>query len=517
MAFVARAERKLVLYTSTPSQGPGSYISHSSYKPSTSYVPFSSSTERSWDRSNSNYTPGPGSYIDPTAKPKAQTNSSSSFASNKPRFDSKHDTALGPGSYNIKPTWSEKKLQSKSSTPVNWVRLPSAPSIPGQNQGYGYDETSNGELILHKGRDYISGTAKDSVGPGHYDPKPIIPKAKASLWHKSAVKRETLPISKSAASVPGPGSYTTSKTTPKYQQKPNAVFISSCKRGTDLDPEESSEEGVPGPGQYAVKSSFTPSPPRAVPHNFGSCCARFKSATPETELLGLGPGQYNLPPSFEIKKGRNKAPFCSSNMRFHSNFEITPGPGSYKQAEVQRKVWGKQGAFGCTEKRFYSRSNSNIHGKSMNGAEEPGPGTYATEARVGMHNSAKNRGLSVFLSKAKRMAGTGLSETPPPGSYEIVSPIGYVRPPPVPIHPVLVRENQSPKNVGFCAQAERFFQPNTNVPGPGAYKVEGGRKFKAVVVSKDKRFKDIRANAPGPGHYDETQNWNKKTYNVLFE
>ena len=516
MAFVARAERKLLLSTLTPSKGPGSYISHAPYKTSTSYAPFSSSTERGCDKANSNYTPGPGSYIDPIGRPRASTNSSSPFASNKPRFDLKQDNVPGPGAYNIMPNWSEKKIHFRSSNPVNWVRLPSAPSIPGPNQGYGYDESANGELMLHRGPDYIPGTVKDSVGPGHYDPKSITT-AKAPLWHKSAVKREILPISKSAASVPGPGSYSTTKTTPRYQQKPNAVFMSSCKRGTELDLDESSEDGVPGPGKYSLKSSFTPSPLRPIPHNFGSGCERFKSTTPEAE--SLGPGQYNLPPSFRLKKGGSKAPFCSTNLRFQSPVELTPGPGSYKEINVQKKVWGKLGAFGCTEKRFYSRSNSNVHGKNTNTISEegPGPGTYYSEVRVGMHNSAKNRGHSVFLSKAKRMADAHLKDSPSPGTYEITSSIGYVRPPPVPIHPVLVRENTSPRNVGFNAQAERFLQNNANAPGPGAYKVEESKKIRAVIVSKDKRFKELKPIAPGPGHYSEAQNWNKKTYNVLFE
>ena len=41
--------------------------------------------------------------------------------------------------------------------------------------------------------------------------------------------------------------------------------------------------------------------------------------------------------------------------------------------------------------------------------------------------------------------------------------------------------------------------------------------MKAVIVTKDKRFKETGKVSPGPGDYGEGKNWNKRTFNVLFE
>ena len=461
MAFVNRAERKLLLYDLNSEVGPGSYVGHSSYRTNTNYAPFISSTERQTDRQHSAFTPGPGSYIGVLQQnSKRQTQGSSpAFASGRSRFDSKQEKLPGPGSYNIAPQWSGKKIVQKSPTSTNWVRLPSAPSIPGQNQGYGYDETLTGDLVMHKGPQVTPGTTKDSVGPGHYDPKLIGPK-KGPMWYKSAAKRSTF-LAKSVA--PGPGSYAPKVQVPVYKQKPSAVFISSSKRGTELSTDESTEDGVPGPGKYAIQSAFTPSPIRPPPTHFGSGCERFKARTPEP--AHLGPGYYEVSsPNFRLKTGESKAPFCSTDPRFQSVIDMNPGPGSYRNADLQKKVWGKQGVCGCTEKRFYNSTTNDL----------PGPGTYILEKQVGIHNSASHKGHSVFLSKAKRMTNESNSRSPAPGSYDIVSPIGYMKPTPIPLHPILVREDQPTKNVGFNAQADRFFNQKNNLsPGPGSYKIKG--------------------------------------------
>lgn len=508
MAFVNRSERKLMLFNPAPEVGPGTYIGQSEYKPGVNYAPFSSSTERVLDKLSPVYTPGPGSYLEVYQKPQKTivANFSPAFASQKSRFDNKSQSIPGPGTYNVSSKWSEKRTFPKAVNMTNWVRLPSAPSIPGQMQGYGYDETMNGDLVMHRGPNIISGSGEDSVGPGHYNPK-FVDKAKGPLWHKSAVKRSTF-LNKS--SVPGPGSYVPKSTTPKYKLKPSAVFASNCKRPTEIYGDDSSEDGNPGPGNYAAHSTFTPSPVRSGPQNFGSGCERFKSTTPEP--LRIGPGYYNVPsPNFRKKIGDSKAPFSSTNLRFQNNVDLNPGPGSYRNVDVQKKVWGKQGVFGSTEKRFYGRPLNNI----------PGPGSYAIEKNVGLHNSAKHKGHSVFLSKCKRInSASPINGGPAPGSYEITSSIGHIKPPPVPLHPVLVREDQPTKLVGFNAQADRFGPAKgIDLPGPGSYKIIDNKAIKSVIVFKDPRFKDNKKDYPGPGSYnrEENERWNKRTYNVLFE
>ena len=57
---------------------------------------------------------------------------------------------------------------------------------------------------------------------------------------------------------------------------------------------------------------------------------------------------------------------------------ITPGPGTYEdgralESEVHKRTMGKQGTFGCTEKRFAPKAG----GQSIEMAvDTPGPGQY---------------------------------------------------------------------------------------------------------------------------------------------
>jgi hypothetical protein len=399
--------------------------------------------------------------------------------------------------------WAARPEPPRPSANAAWARLPSAPSIPSASQGYGYDETAAGELVLHKGPQVTSGTAQDSVGPGHYTPLARLAAAGPG-WSKSTSKRHSF-VARHAG--PGPGAYAPRSLVPSYKTKPSAAFVSSSKRATEIYAEDEAEDGVPGPGKYATQSCFTPSPVRKNGKNFGSCSERFKAVTPEP--AHLGPGCYEVPTeNFRVRNGESKAPFASKDLRFQQAVDLSPGPGAYVKMDVQRRVWGKQGAFGGTEKRFYSATTNSL----------PGPGSYAIERRVGVHNSASHKGHSVFVSKSKRIGSAGLAESPAPGSYEVVSPIGQVKGPPLPLHPVLVREDQPVKNVGFNTQAERFLaHKNGHGPGPGSYKIKENKGMRKVIVNKESRFKEKKKEIPGPGAYGEGANWNKRTFNVLFE
>ena len=55
---------------------------------------------------------------------------------------------------------------------MKWVRVPSAPSIPVLYQSFGYEEGSNGQLVLQKPLHVgHSGRSGDTVGPGEYTPE----------------------------------------------------------------------------------------------------------------------------------------------------------------------------------------------------------------------------------------------------------------------------------------------------------------------------------------------------------
>lgn len=58
--------------------------------------------------------------------------------------------------------------------------------------------------------------------------------------------------------------------------------------------------------------------------------------------------------------------------------------------------------------------------------------------------------------------------------------------------------------------------------GPGYYNMprefDGGRYGVQGAISKEQRFKKSKDSGPGPGDYSsqESNPWNKKTYNLLF-
>ena len=67
-------------------------------------------------------------------------------------------TTPGPGSYPPPDYWQsvdrvalrQMELERAENAPVRWMRVPTAPSIPGREQSYGYEEGANGELVQQK-------------------------------------------------------------------------------------------------------------------------------------------------------------------------------------------------------------------------------------------------------------------------------------------------------------------------------------------------------------------------------
>ena len=476
--------------------------SDSKYNNPRNRAPFNSSRERTTEKLTPIIIPGsnPLGFADVYGKKKFSSQNSSPFTRNKEKFENKFENSIGLDSYEATSRSSAKQKSCKFFNYTNLILSPSPPSIPGQLQRFGYDELLNGELLMHKDPNLIAGTLSDSVGPGHYNPKAFIPNKGAS-WYKSNTKRITF-LSK--PSVPGPGAYAPGVLLPRYKLKQSAAFISSVKRNTDLLIEDNLLDGIPGPGRYSLKSTFSPSPIREIFQNFGSSVERFKSTTPTP--IHIGPGKYNISsPSIKDKDRESKVPFCSSVLRFKKKFDISPGPGAYINAEIKRNVWGKKGIFSSSEKRFSSKNTEN-NSKTVG---------YNITKQINSSNSYKYKGHSVFLSKCKRLKDLPKNNTPSPGSYDIISPLGQVKSPAVPIHPILIRIDDIRKNVGFCAQADRFLEKKSKVPGPGSYKIKEIKKQGLTIVSKDIRFKKINDLVPGPGTYDYSPK-SKKQFNVLF-
>lgn len=517
MAFVTRAERALFDQPDS-SLGPGSYLAPTNYAQNPSFAPFSSTSEKTLFKKPETITPGPGTYSNPISLP-SQTDQwgykkfSSSFASQNSRFPLNQPiSSPGPGSYTLNSSLQmKKKVKKQFSTQSQWSRIPSAPSIPANHQTFGYDETTTGELILQKNPETVySGTKIDSVGPGHYSTCTEKNKLKGPSWHKSGTKRKVNLNKSTTGPELGPGCYSdvSENKGPLYKYRQNAVFLSRFKEEILQVP----DKNPLGPGSYDIRANESKAKPKKF-QNFGSTSLRFAYRPVETDI---GPGHY----SFNSIKSpiESKIPFASSNSRFQYKSSSTPGPGSYKQKdlteEIFKKTWGKQGVFGSSEKRFVSKK------KNLT----PGPGHYKSDkSKSGPAPGYKQNKMSaVFLSKDCR-ENSIKSIAPPPGSYETKPGFGIVKKKVMSMHPALskVTRTRSEGHLGFDSGVERFGHKTSTkknpLPGPGSYNVRLPKSQSKIILSQEQRFKKLKTSGPGPGTYkEELDDWNKKSYNVLF-
>mmetsp|Transcript_5241 Transcript_5241/g.9623 ORF Transcript_5241/g.9623 Transcript_5241/m.9623 type:complete len:531 (+) Transcript_5241:30-1622(+) len=526
MAFVSRAERKLDYgSTSAGEIGPGAYNVASNSKKNYSYAPFSSTTLRKFEP-QTNPAPGPGAYdsTDKTIRRNAsdqfgRTKITAQFASKVERFNWKSTDALpGPGQYALQTNWDKKIVEMRPEpSSVNWLRLPSAPSIPSTHQKLGYDETPTGELVMQKNPEMIhSGSKVDSVGPGHYNVQAGAISSKGTSWHRYKSKRD-LGSAPSKTNL-GPGSYYEPKEVvmPLYKYKPSSVFASGCKRDCYIPPSgktkdetsgSSDEDEVPGPGHYNGATSVSAFNVKPVPERlqfFGSTSSRFKAE--KADKASIAPGMYGelRKPLAAKKPGDSKAPFASTKTRFEAKFDTSPGPGAYRDEtivdSINKKVWGRQGVFGSSERRFAAEKSNN----------SPGPGYYPPDAdkRIGSHNSAKRKPGSMFLSKVKRHVDPPNADTPAPGAYE-------VQPKPKP-------QPEDKPEPPFKSAPKRFKEPKSEPIGPGTYYPQEVSKPAFVskgFIVREPRFKDkvIPEEQPGPTtYYEERDDWTKPSFNVLF-
>jgi hypothetical protein len=116
---------------------------------------------------------------------------------------------------------------------------------------------------------------------------------------------------------------------------------------------------VPGPGAYNPKNAAFDSRfnPGGI-QQFGATAPRFMGGR-TTFASTLGPGQYgDFRQAYkQAKKTSHPAFLCSEKRNEEKKGSIEhPGPGTYAhkgiKEDISKKVWGKQGRFGSTEKRF---------------------------------------------------------------------------------------------------------------------------------------------------------------------
>lgn len=530
MAFVYQAQRNLDFSTKESNTlGPGAYISQGAYKIDPSIIPFNTRASRDTTLKNPSLTLGPGAYETnrKTIKPDhmGRIKNSASFSSHINRFKLPGNPELvpGPGTYNIVNSFSGPKHQVFNKKDPLILSMPTVPSIPSQNQAFGYDETMFGDLILQKNPNEVySGKPYDSVGPGQYNPKPVIEiyGKKGPVWHKSNSKREFLKTSEPSSL--GPGTYTIDRSQTVYKLKSSAAFVSTCKRDSFIPIDEDyleghkvyDEDGTPGPGHYYRNFSESYNPKLVEFQKFGSGSRRFNEKV--NKMPGPGPGHYLGSKNNLNVIPESKAPFSSTDPRFTEKILVTPGPGHYNFSglieNTKKAILCKEGAFGFREPRFTDKIEEGY----------PGPGQYDHENKIGVHNTAYHKTSSVFASKVEKNQHFPTSAGPPPWNYNIPS---VFSPKEKPLSQILVNSSPSDNKVlGFTSKEERLKAKTNNVPGPGSYyktskkvydtepKLEKNIKF----GSKQVRFSYKKNPFPGPGSYPDPNPWDKKTFNIQF-
>lgn len=513
MAFVSRTER----FNSNPqstSVGPGAYISHNEYSSNSSYAPFSSTAERpSFASKTIKPTPGPGSYISIENKGPSpsdfdhwgQPKNSSAFASQKERFTQKVTEIPGPGTYVQEDKWKKLNSVARSEACLTITKIPntrSIPSIPSNIHSLGYEENDQGELIINKNTlTHHTGRKEDSVGPGQYSQN-LARESKGTTWHKSKSQRNLHRSKTATGPAVGPGAYTKFKVKvePMYKFKESSAFACKTSRTTTVS------NISPGPGSYeTVKSSLKQKKLPNSLQNFGSGSSRFLFKLNEDSV---GPGHYYTQSSNPVNINP-KAPFSSSNSRFNYKNNTNPAPGTYSSEDlvdlIEKKNLNLQGAFGSTEKRFDYKNEPN-----------PGPGHYRTD-----NKKKAKKPNAVFSSKVERNQIVDKEGNPPPGLYEVQSAFLSNKPPPAGIHKLVSKNIRNPyeSQVAFHSSTERFENNlKDRAPGPGSYDYVLKGDEKKIMIFNEGRFKNVEKKLPGPTDYFEEpdDNWNRKSYNVLF-
>ncbi|CAM9928278.1 unnamed protein product, partial [Choristocarpus tenellus] len=418
--------------------GPGSYEVGGS--PSTSgarpgFAPFLSTTERVMDTGLVTEVPGPGYYAsEPAILTGGTGRVTDVFKSRSKRFQARsfQNETPGPGAYLGHEEFGLKGGPGKGeeAQKIKWVRVPTAPSIPGREQSYGYEEGHHGELIMQRPVEVgHTGHGNDRPGPVDYQPRVDFTRKSTTMvdFSKGSDRQVTLDKLR-ASTTPGPGHYNARRclgekndgveigNTLRFKRpRPTAAFHSKTAR----DKPRKKPQPMPGPGDYSLPGAIEAArEPGRKDLSFLSTAERFGAPPGASNISRApGPGSYaGVPSDFDRWRALSNARrgritpvvpvgFQSTTLRFgdSSKSESSLGPASYNMLgmaeEMSRRVaagGSKLGAFGSTSKRFPVGCRED---------KQPGPGSYDMEvlnkdcsavdikSSVGTSSSAVQMGL----------------------------------------------------------------------------------------------------------------------------
>lgn len=388
--------------------------------------------------------PGPGNY-DPRDEITRHGTPNTAFGKGQRSNLGKGDGAPGPGNYDLNKHLNKgveftfgSGLKGDNSLEKRSKDMP-GPGTYAPQSFMGKD--SQGKTIAGK----IAERPRDNVpGPGQYGSPD---KSHGPSYSISGHRTED-PIMREKAKMPPPGTYNADDTSTKYKS-PSVSFGSKPKASNLMG------DGMPGPGQYQLKSTLEG---RGV-HIAGKNPEKITERAP-------GPGQYEPKDNPKHKSGPSFTIGGVTGDQSNPNKNF-PGPGTYG-APDRPSTTGGNFRFGTEERKGLGTKN-----------DMPGPGQYTLPSRVG------NEGKSIIMTG--RHEDKVNSNQVGPGQYQMPSTIS------------------GPKySMGAGEKGTKLNKDSLNNPAPGTYTVDanaGKSSAPGVLFGKGERDKLKPDNLPGPGNY----------------